>query len=798
MLLDYNKKVWGLVDKDNGNLLQTDIIEGGQDFAFDVDFDWWEGMDIEWEILADNENLNYEAGPNDEQLHYLVIELMLADSYGFVAKDQILWNTKEEALNTKGIKEVLENDKDAKLVEMTIADVVKRSHLDKYELRGPEFWQLERKAANNVKTEAKTGRTQVDTLKDYAVDNEIAFISACRPNDCSRTGELVKDLQDMGLDYLGVTGFYEDEEEQSFAVFVPKGDQVTLNKVLFDLGEKYNQDSVGLVRQPLVIEAAPDSPYGTYLDGEKYLIDMDFFSRKDRAKLENKRGGNQMKVVLNKDKDIILHIDLRDDNYPDLGFADSWLVAALNHLKNKGIRQPNPRDIKDALIATMDDYTLFGIADFVNGMNIDDRNINAEEGRQIVELAQAELYYMLTDSIYGMNRLHDRIKRHVAEAFTESKVFDRDSDQFYEDTLILDRIFYFLDFIRHEEDSDMAKAIRVKGRIKNYARQAHDKALKQALHDLADSIEGELNWDEFARVADTAAFLHDNYKEQEVFTENKKVNKMRKQRQLNESLINDDYYFNIWVRNYEQGEVDNFLEVIPSLENGTFEEDFALAAGSEGFLISDWEMTLDYNLGTYAGEVEIEAIGNLILEAKEAGAHLLLVVQAYLDRGVQPQDIDLNGDYHVLENEENTISLDSDLGYTWENHIGLDYTDKENYFDYEAYGRDIRIGGDLDSFIADHLLYDEEILDGKDGWDVVSEENADLIVDDYLRERVHDLFTMSDYALGVDFTEGLDPRELPTNYFDYEAFGRDLGFDYDYVTVDVHGHLALDGWVRID
>lgn len=94
----------------------------------------------------------------------------------------------------------------------------------------------------------------------------------------------------------------------------------------------------------------------------------------------------------------------------------------------------------------------------------------------------------------------------------------------------------------------------------------------------------------------------------------------------------------------------------------------------------------------------------------------------------------------------------------------------ERYFDYEAFGRDIRLDGFIENEISD--IYDED-------------EKA---------EREEELNNMSDYQLGEyfidmvggDITDAVGPGRMEY-YIDYDAVERDFSYDFTFVETYLNG-----------
>jgi len=98
--------------------------------------------------------------------------------------------------------------------------------------------------------------------------------------------------------------------------------------------------------------------------------------------------------------------------------------------------------------------------------------------------------------------------------------------------------------------------------------------------------------------------------------------------------------------------------------------------------------------------------------------------------------------------------------------IGLSDDQAENYFDYEKFGRDLEISGDLSMIIID------EWEDRFDSYEQAEKEYDDLVS---RGEKKVGEWYVYDY-LG-DLTE-LGDKTI-ADYFDYEKFAKDLSYEYD-------------------
>jgi antirestriction protein len=116
-------------------------------------------------------------------------------------------------------------------------------------------------------------------------------------------------------------------------------------------------------------------------------------------------------------------------------------------------------------------------------------------------------------------------------------------------------------------------------------------------------------------------------------------------------------------------------------------------------------------------------------------------------------DVVSDGDYNVWYCD----GSDYDLGAEVIDELGYP-NDADYYFDYESFGRDLRLDGYFDSVIQDY----------RDQGD-----------DEYADEYEEEIENMSDEELGYDFVDSIGGIEELGNdaletYFDYDEFGRVL------------------------
>lgn len=146
------------------------------------------------------------------------------------------------------------------------------------------------------------------------------------------------------------------------------------------------------------------------------------------------------------------------------------------------------------------------------------------------------------------------------------------------------------------------------------------------------------------------------------------------------------------------------------------------------------------------------------------------------------------------------VDSETDLAYEIIDEMGWEGIQTENYFDYERFGRDLVL---YDSYIEDSIRdvlygYDEDFIE-----DIIDNQAIPEGVefkDGYDREAVENYLSMYDMGhadVAEDFISGLgSPTELGKNaletYFDYEAYGRDLSFDFDeYEFRNITGYVHI-------
>ena len=188
----------------------------------------------------------------------------------------------------------------------------------------------------------------------------------------------------------------------------------------------------------------------------------------------------------------------------------------------------------------------------------------------------------------------------------------------------------------------------------------------------------------------------------------------------------------------------------------------------EEWFITDFENDYDYYVDEYENIFDLNDLAERLESLNDTEQ---LVVKAYCD-GVDDDldeaiDVATGGDYFVFWN----CSDMTDVAYDWVEQLGgisEAVREPESYFDFASFGSDCR--DDLDNMAYDDWRY----------------ENPDEDEDEF--ESPYDNY--SDYELGemivYDMDGGFEYVSDSTieSYFDFEAFGRDMSFDGNFVFVD--------------
>lgn len=208
---------------------------------------------------------------------------------------------------------------------------------------------------------------------------------------------------------------------------------------------------------------------------------------------------------------------------------------------------------------------------------------------------------------------------------------------------------------------------------------------------------------------------------------------------------------------------DDFQEYLKQIGIG---EDSGDGSVYEEYFFSDWDTDYDWvdlsNLGENEDFDDVneyaESLESIVDDDKEEEFKAAMEYSGDFHDAVDLVETD---SVVKISDESRSSKMDETIGYSYVDSIGFSgLSNVENYFDYEAYGRDIRIeyypmeAGDPETaeeyWCGDERADDEEIgraVVNQLGWDGVGKES---------QER----------------------------YFDYEAFGRDLQIDLTFVQTD--------------
>lgn len=208
---------------------------------------------------------------------------------------------------------------------------------------------------------------------------------------------------------------------------------------------------------------------------------------------------------------------------------------------------------------------------------------------------------------------------------------------------------------------------------------------------------------------------------------------------------------------------DDFQEYLKQIGIG---EDRGDGSVYEEYFFSDWDTDYDWvdlsNLGEYEDFDDVneyaESLENIVDDGNEEEFKAAMEYSGDFNDALNLVE---TGSVTKISDESMSSRMDEAIGYYYVDSIGFnDMSNIEEYFDYEAYGRDIRLDyyptDDRDPETAGEYWCGDERADDEEigravvkqlGWEVVSKEN---------QER----------------------------YFDYEAFGRDLQIDLTFVQTD--------------
>lgn len=208
---------------------------------------------------------------------------------------------------------------------------------------------------------------------------------------------------------------------------------------------------------------------------------------------------------------------------------------------------------------------------------------------------------------------------------------------------------------------------------------------------------------------------------------------------------------------------DDFQDSLKKIGIG---EDRGDGSVYEEYFFSDWDTDYDWvdlsNLGEYEDFDDVneyaESLENIVDDGNEEEFKAAMEYSGDFNDALNLVE---TGSVTKISDESMSNRMDEAIGYYYVDSIGFnDMSNIEEYFDYEAYGRDIRLDyypmDDRDPETAGEYWCGDERADDEEigravvkqlGWEVVGKEN---------QER----------------------------YFDYEAFGRDLQMDLTFVQTD--------------
>ena len=186
----------------------------------------------------------------------------------------------------------------------------------------------------------------------------------------------------------------------------------------------------------------------------------------------------------------------------------------------------------------------------------------------------------------------------------------------------------------------------------------------------------------------------------------------------------------------------------------------------EEYFFSDWDTDYDWvdlsNLGEYEDFDDVneyaESLENIVDDGNEEE---FKAAMEYSGDFHDALDLVETGSVTKISDESSSSRMDEEIGAYYRDSMGFNaMSNIEEYFDYEAYGRDIRIeyypmdDGDPET-AEEYWCRDERASDEEIGRAVVKQ-------------------------LGWD---GVG-KEAQERYFDYDAFGHDLQMDLTFVQTD--------------
>lgn len=218
------------------------------------------------------------------------------------------------------------------------------------------------------------------------------------------------------------------------------------------------------------------------------------------------------------------------------------------------------------------------------------------------------------------------------------------------------------------------------------------------------------------------------------------------------------------VRNLESGQDSRWIELHELTEEEARAEWDAVVDPNFDWEVVDFEcsFSVNYYEFQYASFEKIIEAYEILERAAQYDQDALIAEHVLLNEGGSVADLEVLPDRMVVFAGE----YDSDLAYAVIDEMGFDnVANPDYYFDYEAFGRDLRFEGFDTDMEEEDSAYAEMLQNMED----------DELAEHYI-ESIGDL-------------KELGQRTIE-RYFDYDAYGRDLAFDYDYVAID-----DIEGWV---
>lgn len=217
------------------------------------------------------------------------------------------------------------------------------------------------------------------------------------------------------------------------------------------------------------------------------------------------------------------------------------------------------------------------------------------------------------------------------------------------------------------------------------------------------------------------------------------------------------------VRNLETDFESSWIELDTMTEEEAREAFYNVVDTRFDWEIVDFEsnFSLDYYKYQYASFETIYSDFTELQNAITDDMDALIVQHLLSNENVSIEDLRYNMDRMIFAEVE---SDHEDLGRAAIEETGFP-RELERYFDYEEFGEAVIDGGFL-----------EEMEEYTDVYDRYASMSSEKLGETYVFEIYGDL-------------ENLD-KSLLKKYFNYEAFGRDIAFEFNYVEID-----NLYGWV---